>query len=170
MDWWQCGWRDKANVILVDFIPISVTFNSALVIYLRPYPLVKTNGLRTGKSPCYGKIHELSTWPFSSSQSVSHYQRVNPIKPPFCWLNPIKPPWNHHFPMVFLWFSYGFPMIFLWFSYGFPMVSSRCVRQSHLVLRFPGRWRRSVRRTTCWCLGSSSPKAGLEMEDMVGGW
>ena len=28
---------------------------------------------------------------------------------------------NQHFPMVFLWFSYGFP-IFLWFSYGFPMV------------------------------------------------
>ena len=31
-------------------------------------------------------------------------------------------PLNHHFPMVFLWFSYGFPMVFLWFSYGFPMV------------------------------------------------
>ena len=28
---------------------------------------------------------------------VSHYQRVNPI----------KIPWNYHFPMVFLWFSYG---------------------------------------------------------------
>ena len=45
-----------------------------------------------------------------------------PLKPPFCWLNPIQPPLNHHFPMVFLWFSYGFPMVFLWFSYGFPMV------------------------------------------------
>ena len=22
---------------------------------------------------------------------------------------------NLHFPMVFLWFSYGFPMVFLWF-------------------------------------------------------
>ena len=36
---------------------------------------------------------------------------------------------NHHFPMVFLWFSpfsYGFPMVFLWFSpfsYGFPIKS-----------------------------------------------
>ena len=39
---------------------------------------------------------------------------------------------NLHFPMVFLWFSYGFPMVylgflwfsmvFLWFSYGFPVV------------------------------------------------
>ena len=29
---------------------------------------------------------------------------------------------NLHFPMVFLWFSYGFPIVFLWFSYGFPMV------------------------------------------------
>ena len=31
---------------------------------------------------------------------------------------------NHHFPMVFLWFSYGFPMVFRWFShiaYGFPV-------------------------------------------------
>ena len=28
-----------------------------------------------------------------------------PLKSPFCWLNPIKPPLNHHFPMVFLWFS-----------------------------------------------------------------
>ena len=27
---------------------------------------------------------------------VSHYQRINPIKPPL----------NHHFPMVFLWSSY----------------------------------------------------------------
>ena len=27
---------------------------------------------------------------------------------------------NLHFPMVFLWFSYGFP-VFLWFSYGFPV-------------------------------------------------
>ena len=26
---------------------------------------------------------------------------------------------NLHFPMVFLWLSYGFPMVFLWFSYGF---------------------------------------------------
>ena len=42
---------------------------------------------------------------------VSHYQGVNPI----------KIPWNHHFPMVFLWFSYGFPMV----SYGFPMVFQR---------------------------------------------
>ena len=31
---------------------------------------------------------------------VSHYQRVYPIK------NPL----NHHFPVDFLWFSYGFPM------------------------------------------------------------
>ena len=37
---------------------------------------------------------------------------------------------NLHFPMVFLWFSYGFPMfsygfpmVFLWFSYSFPMFS-----------------------------------------------
>ena len=30
---------------------------------------------------------------------VSYYQRVYSIKSPF----------NHHFPMVFLWFSYGFP-------------------------------------------------------------
>ena len=32
---------------------------------------------------------------------------------------------NLHFPMVFLWFSYGLPrisMVFLWFSYGFPVV------------------------------------------------
>ena len=29
------------------------------------------------------------------------YQRVNPIKPPFCWLNPMKPPFNYHFPMVY---------------------------------------------------------------------
>ena len=31
---------------------------------------------------------------------------------------------NLHFPMVFLWFSYGFPMVFLWFSYGFPIQNS----------------------------------------------
>ena len=30
---------------------------------------------------------------------VSHYQRVNPIQPPF----------NHHLTTIFLWFSYGFP-------------------------------------------------------------
>ena len=28
-------------------------------------------------------------------------------------LKPIKTPFNHHFPMVFLWFSYGFPMVSL---------------------------------------------------------
>ena len=32
---------------------------------------------------------------------------------------------NLHFPMVFLWFSYGFPMVFLcyipWFTRGYPM-------------------------------------------------
>ena len=33
---------------------------------------------------------------------VSHYQRL-----------------NLHFPMVFLWFSYGFPMVFLWFTRGY---------------------------------------------------
>ena len=27
---------------------------------------------------------------------------------------------NHHFPMVFPWFSHGFP-VFRWFSHGFPM-------------------------------------------------
>ena len=37
----------------------------------------------------------------SSSQTVSHYQRVNLCKSPF----------SHDSPMVFLWFSYGFPMI-----------------------------------------------------------
>ena len=26
---------------------------------------------------------------------------------------PIFIPLNHHFPMVFLWFSYGFPMVFV---------------------------------------------------------
>ena len=26
---------------------------------------------------------------------------------------------NLHFPMVFLWFSYGFPMVFLWFTGGY---------------------------------------------------
>ena len=31
-------------------------------------------------------------------------------------LNPIKSPVNHHFPMVFPWFSHGFPMVFPWFS------------------------------------------------------
>ena len=31
---------------------------------------------------------------------------------------------NHHFPMVFPWFSHGFPMVFQWFSHGFPMVFS----------------------------------------------
>ena len=31
---------------------------------------------------------------------VSHYQRVN---------HPHSIPFNHHFPMVFLWFSYGLP-------------------------------------------------------------
>ena len=39
----------------------------------------------------------------SSSQTVGHNQRV-----------------TLHFPVIFLWFSYGFPMVFLWFSYGFP--------------------------------------------------
>ena len=29
---------------------------------------------------------------------------------------------NLHFPMVFLWFSYGFQWVFLWFSYGFLIV------------------------------------------------
>ena len=33
------------------------------------------------------------------------YQRVNPIKSS-------KIPLNHHFPMAFLWFSYGFPMMY----------------------------------------------------------
>ena len=35
-------------------------------------------------------------------------------------VNPIKVPLNHHFPMVFLWFSYGFPMIFPWFTIHIP--------------------------------------------------
>ena len=33
------------------------------------------------------------------------YQRVNPIQDPI--QDPIQPPLNHHFPMVFQWFSYG---------------------------------------------------------------
>ena len=37
------------------------------------------------------------------------YQRVNPLK---SHQNPIKPPLNHHFPLVFPWFSHG--------SHGFP--------------------------------------------------
>ena len=34
------------------------------------------------------------------STAMFKYQRVNPIQTPL----------NHHFPMVFLWFSYGLPM------------------------------------------------------------
>ena len=48
-----------------------------------------------GKSPCLmGKLNY--QWPFSSSQTVRHYQRVNPIK--------------SHSTIIFPWFSYGFPM------------------------------------------------------------
>ena len=39
---------------------------------------------------------------------VSHYQRVYSIK---SHKTTIKPPFNHHFPMVFPWFSYGFGSI-----------------------------------------------------------
>ena len=39
--------------------------------------------------------------------SVSVYQRVKSHSIPL----------NHHFSMVFLWFSYGFPMVFLWIYY-----------------------------------------------------
>ena len=47
------------------------------------------------------------TWWIFPVRYVNVYQRVNPMN------NSIKPPnqpsWNHHVPMVFLWFSYGFP-------------------------------------------------------------
>ena len=65
----------------------------------------------------------------SSSQHIptdeltpSFFRGVGSSKPPTSYDIPYKSPWNQHFPMVFLWFSYGFPMVFLWFSYGFPMV------------------------------------------------
>ena len=48
------------------------------------------------------------------------YQGVYPMKSH-------EIPLNHHFPMVFLWFSYGFPMVFLWFSYGFPHRYLQCL-------------------------------------------
>ena len=65
-----------------------------------------------------GKSHEMSIGPCSSSQTVGHYQRVNRQKG--------KKTLNHHFPMVFLWFS-GFPMVFLW---SFPSGISRLRRRS----------------------------------------
>ena len=40
---------------------------------------------------------------------------------------------NLHFPMVFLWFSYGFPMVFLWFSYGFPIVPEKIMARLALI-------------------------------------
>ena len=45
-----------------------------------------------------------------------------------------RSPLNHHFPMVFLWFSYGFPMVFLWFSYGFPVTNPRQCENHHAHL------------------------------------
>ena len=70
------------------------------------YPLVNLHN--------YGKIHHvqwensLFLWPFSIAMLVITRGYI-PLKSPFCWLNPIKPPLNHHFPMVFLWFSYSLP-------------------------------------------------------------
>ena len=50
-----------------------------------------------------------------SLQSVHVYQRVK---------TPLNPIGNHHFPMVFPWFSHGFPRVFLWcfqwFCPGYP--------------------------------------------------
>ena len=36
--------------------------------------------------------------------------------PPTRYIKHHQIPWNHHSPMVFLWFSYGFPMVFLWWN------------------------------------------------------
>ena len=60
-------------------------------IYWKMYPLVNWHYYHA----IHGKTHELSTGPCSNSQSVSHYQRVYPIK--------------SHSTTIFLWFSYGFP-------------------------------------------------------------
>ena len=39
---------------------------------------------------------------------------------------------NHHFPMVFLWFSYGFRMVFEWFSNG---ITNLAIKQRWVFTR-----------------------------------
>ena len=64
--------------------------------------------------PSRNSLHSYWKWPIESSvenhiQMVTEtiamlvYQRANPIKT-----------LQHHFPMVFLWFSYGFVLVGLW--------------------------------------------------------
>ena len=57
----------------------------------------------------------IEKWP---SRNSGHFPMNNGDFPCFLYVYQRV---NLHFPMVFLWFSYGFPMVFLWFSYGFPM-------------------------------------------------
>ena len=82
------------------------------------------------KSSVQFHLSQLSTGPFSSSQPLSHYQRLIPS-------NPMKQPFSHGFPMVFPWFSYGFP---IWFS---------IIPSSHHLLetqsaKFPGQVQREI--------------------------
>ena len=75
------------------------------------------------------------------------HQRVSPLNPIKSHENPL----NHHFPMVFLWFSYGFPMVFLWFSYGFPMFTMSCSMffLSNLAATWSWNWRVAHVRMEC---------------------
>ena len=71
---------------------------------------------------------------------VSHYQRL-----------------NLHFPMVFLWFSYGFPMVYQR-VFLLPMVFSRGVPpRTHFLLRCRGAGRAAARGSPvgAWWTGTS---------------
>ena len=70
----------------------STSFWYPLVnVYITMERSIKITMLLVGESTINGS--------FSSSQTVNVYQRVFPIKSH-------QIPLNHHFPMVFLWFSY----------------------------------------------------------------
>ena len=98
----QCLWLRWLNYSL--FLRFwFVLIVAGTVVPMLPWSsssLASGKRLHKRKSACWMDKSTTSTGPFSSSQSVSHYQRVNPIKP-----------------LLFLWFSYGFPMVFL----GYPL-------------------------------------------------
>ena len=59
-----------------------------------------------------------------SKAPTSHYYYINHHFPMvFPWFSHGFPMFFHGFPMVFPWFSHGFPMFFPWFSHVFPWFS-----------------------------------------------
>ena len=101
-DFFGDGWGNSWGNLFFSVSGLSSHYNHTKTKSQNPI-----QGLPSGERLHFAMEHHhfswenpLFLWPFSIAMSV--HQRVNHIKIPL----------NHHFPMVFLWFSYGFPMVF----------------------------------------------------------